>query len=77
MKSSSSSTSNISEADSENISSKSILKSALNSKYTWTADLVWRNRSFKDLHVFFDSVAGQLGFCKSKNEQAIYSSNIL
>lgn len=43
-------------------------------KYTWTADLVWRNRSFKDLHVFYDPVAGQFGFSKSKNDLPVYSS---
>lgn len=43
-------------------------------KYTWTADLVWRNRTFKDLHVFYDPVAGQLGFSKSKSDLPLYSS---
>ena len=45
-------------------------------KYSWTADLVWRNRSFKNLHVFYDPVAGQLGYSKTKNDLPIYSSKL-
>lgn len=48
---------------------------ATGGKYCWEADLVWRNRSFKDLHVFFDQDAGIFGFSKSKSDTAIYSSN--
>ena len=48
-----------------------------NKKYTWTADLVWRNRTFKDVHVFYDSLAGQLGFSKSSTSRVIYSSKFI
>ena len=72
MPSSSSSTKSLIE-DSSATNSKNGMKL---SKYTWTADLVWRNRSFKDLHVFYDPVAGQLGFSKSKNDLPLYSSKI-
>lgn len=48
-----------------------------NKKYTWTADLVWRNRTFKDVHVFYDSLAGQLGFSKSSTSRVIFSSKLI
>lgn len=73
MLSSSSSTKSLTENDSTSDSKISENTMKLK-KYSWTADLVWRNRSFKDLYVFYDPVAGQLGFSKSKNDLPIYSS---
>lgn len=73
MLSSSSSTKSSIENDSA-IDSKRIENTTKLNKYSWTADLVWRNRSFKDLYVFYDPLAGQLGFSKSKNDLPIYSS---
>ena len=75
MLSSSSSSENLTEESSSLNEAKSFSqKGSMDGKYHWTADLIWRNRSFKDLHVFYDHIAGQLGFCKSKNHPPIYSS---
>jgi len=46
-----------------------------NGKYRWTADLVWRNRTFKNVYVFYDQIGGQLGFSKSKEDEPIHLSN--
>jgi hypothetical protein len=53
----------------------SVPDSQINSckQYTWTADLVWRNRSFKSVHVFYDPLAGQLGFSKTKADPTIFT----
>ncbi len=48
----------------------------LSSKYSWTADLVWRNRSFKHLHVFYDQISGHLGFSKTKSDPILYSGTL-
>lgn len=45
-----------------------------NGKYSWIADLVWRNRTFKNLYVFYDQIIGLFGFSKSKNEEPIFTS---
>ena len=76
MLSSSSSSEQLSEKSAGSTTTKSFSqKTFMDEKYHWTADLAWRNRSFKDLYVFYDQIAGQLGFCKSKNDPPIYSSN--
>ena len=59
-----------------NVSDLEIKSGSFDGKYNWITDLVWRNRTFKNLYVFYDQLAGRLGFSKSKGEEPIHSSII-
>lgn len=40
--------------------------------FFWTVDLVWRSRSWKDVPIHFDSLAGKMYFCKPERPEVYF-----